>query len=1537
MPEGGYAASSQFKAIADTATGAALSVAQMASNFAAITASMYTMSNAVQSFAQLQQTLVLANSVAQGSSEQLNQMTKSVRDFALAYKFSATEGASALYFLSSAGYTVNQSLQAMNAVMLYSQGTLSDVAHSAETLSTAMSAFGLAASDAGRVANLFMASIAATQASPEKLAYAMRQVAPVAAAMGASIEQTVGALSELFNVGNRGQQAGTILRDVLLRLSAPTAATREMFADLGVAIQTVTGESRNFVDVLTDISKLHLSVASLDTIFGTRGTAGAEVLLKSLDPASFKKQVSNDPGYADRVNQTQQQLADQAKVTGQPVKELKTDFDLMTATLNNTQMATRIANQQLITLAGSFSLARNAVTEVGISIGEQFAPALQRMSDGITNAVIGFRALNTNQKSLIVDLPLIAVGILAAQKAVTGMLSASASLINNGDAFGLRTAATNARTLAGELRPIQQFFDAHGAALTLGRLPGGGQFFRNPNTGAIVPPANVTTQSANAFTGAPTSGGSFLGAAVGLIGTVLTVGTIALIAAQTLPLIVDYIKNYNVPDADIDAKNYQGEAKRIVSSTGLGGATPIDQYKQLTDQLKSVNQAFNDLNAGVSVNQRNLDKATDSLRSYLVAKAKGAGATDIAANLEAGGSVEGHIFEGTNAGVEGVSSQPTIDDRTADFIARYSDSTTTNLTKQIAQAKSNIVKRTESLKSIPDAINTYNEALRNLQERPGMDALIKFDKAKSDRDAAETAGNFTYQSKALALAFEKEARSAKLQAEKLVAGLSTDPLEQERVDIALANDTAIKKWEDWAAAEAQKIEQQYSTMFAHGDLGKALTGQSYVASHIVTTLNDATGKSQSVFATTYGEDGKPQMIKGALDVLKAGGSDQQVKDAFVAAIQERISAITAAGSKAPDNVVALLNRMDAASAEQAVAWITSRNVDIAKIKATTVDRQRTNLELVQTLRDALFGQQQNLLNQVFTAGGSQDFSVKLNADTIGINKTFEDAIKQLQEYEKKYLLDLEGRFKQDPTLKAQWEQFKNSYIAIVTRTRNDALNNLVEANRNSQQSAINTIKNATDQALLGQSQISGQIEAFMKANGANVPTAVTDARQQDLIREQYAKADADLRAMQEQRDALIQHMNVASRAGAKPIKTPEFSIAPEASAVGESGKSQLNSQAFQDTQDKLNAELVRLADYKKMQDAGIDAYKAIESTQALIAGYKAKLAGSSLLPDGDSAKAPKVENPQGDPAASRAVASANATELNAVNLKIAAQEKYIQLLKDQYALVNTNANKANSDYKQEQANLDETKRLYERNGTALQGLSYGIKKVAHDSQTDFQIAAAAYQTFATSTASNLTDLITGQQKDWHVALANIARDIASTILKALILRSISGIAGGLGFSTGSLFSTPTPHANGAAFFADGGMFTNGIFNSPTMFKFAQGGKMNLGVMAEAGPEAVVPLKTGPDGRLGISMFNDRTVPISGGGGGSDGGSVVFSPQTHFHMGDQAATPNSTSSRSRRDQMVAMKRDFEREHEGAVERVIRKNQRPGGGFWTQQTK
>jgi phage-related minor tail protein len=101
-----------------------------------------------------------------------------------------------------------------------------------------------------------------------------------------------------------------------------------------------------------------------------------------------------------------------------------------------------------------------------------------------------------------------------------------------------------------------------------------------------------------------------------------------------------------------------------------------------------------------------------------------------------------------------------------------------------------------------------------------------------------------------------------------------------------------------------------------------------------------------------------------------------------------------------------------------------------------------------------------------------------------------------------------------------------------------------------------------------------------------------------------------------------------------------------------------------------------------------------------------------------------------------------------------------------------------------------------------------------------------------------------------------------------------GVGGNIGSWGGGGFS---PNANGNAFAQNGIVpyAKGGVVNRPTMFKFANGSAMQNGVMGEAGPEAIMPLKRGPDGKLGVAARMDGAMaryrrPPGAGGSAAEG-------------------------------------------------------------------
>lgn len=147
----------------------------------------------------------------------------------------------------------------------------------------------------------------------------------------------------------------------------------------------------------------------------------------------------------------------------------------------------------------------------------------------------------------------------------------------------------------------------------------------------------------------------------------------------------------------------------------------------------------------------------------------------------------------------------------------------------------------------------------------------------------------------------------------------------------------------------------------------------------------------------------------------------------------------------------------------------------------------------------------------------------------------------------------------------------------------------------------------------------------------------------------------------------------------------------------------------------------------------------------------------------------------------------------------------------------------------------------------------------------------AQQFLAESASNAFIDMIVNGRSASDV-MASLAKTIASAALQAVFLgegplaglfgggKSADGSASGL---FGKLFSWLIPSAKGNVFQSAGlHAYSNSVVSKPTTFAFARG----AGLMGEAGPEAIMPLRRDASGRLGV---------MAAGGGSSGGGSVVF--------------------------------------------------------------
>jgi len=103
-------------------------------------------------------------------------------------------------------------------------------------------------------------------------------------------------------------------------------------------------------------------------------------------------------------------------------------------------------------------------------------------------------------------------------------------------------------------------------------------------------------------------------------------------------------------------------------------------------------------------------------------------------------------------------------------------------------------------------------------------------------------------------------------------------------------------------------------------------------------------------------------------------------------------------------------------------------------------------------------------------------------------------------------------------------------------------------------------------------------------------------------------------------------------------------------------------------------------------------------------------------------------------------------------------------------------------------------------------------------------------------------------------LSDVLKALLQDILKIAVRKAVTEP---LGKAIGDIFGSIFGSANGNVFMNSPGLsaYSGTVVNKPTLFPFASG----IGLMGEAGPEAILPLKRGSDGKLGVSAAGGNYI------------------------------------------------------------------------------
>lgn len=308
----------------------------------------------VQTYADFEAAMSEVKAISGATSEEFAQLTDKANQMGAVTKFTASESAEAFKYMAQAGWDAKEMMDGIEGLMSLAAASGEDLGTTSDIVTDALTAFGMSAKESGRFADVMAMAANATNTDVAKMGDTFKYVAPVAGALGYSIEDTAVAIGLMANNGIKASQAGTSLRSLLTNLTHPVGQAEDAINDLGISITNADGS----------VKPLSQTLQELRSKFGA---------LSEAERAQYAAMLAGQEGMSGLlaiVNASDQDFAD------------------LTEQINNSSGAAQeMADIMMDNLAGKFELFTGALDSMKMSLGERFKPYLMDALEWLTDKV----------------------------------------------------------------------------------------------------------------------------------------------------------------------------------------------------------------------------------------------------------------------------------------------------------------------------------------------------------------------------------------------------------------------------------------------------------------------------------------------------------------------------------------------------------------------------------------------------------------------------------------------------------------------------------------------------------------------------------------------------------------------------------------------------------------------------------------------------------------------------------------------------------------------------------------------------------------------------------------------------------------------------------------------------------------------------------------------------------------------------------------------------------------------------------------------
>lgn len=323
---------------------------------------------AVKTAADYESAMSNVQAITGATGDDFKKLTQLGKDLGASTAWSAQECAEAMQYTGMAGWTAKENIDGLKGILDLASASGTDLARTSDIMTDAISAFGYKASDSAKFADVMTKACTSANVSVDTLGESYKYCGAICGTMGYSIDEVTTSLAVMGNMGIKGSQAGTALKNAISNMAAPTKNMKAAMDDLGISIVNQDGSMKTWGDVIKNLQGSFKGLtqdqqaAYAKQLFGKESMAGMLAIINTStsDYNALADSIKNSGGAANDAAQTQ---------------------------LNN--------------LNGQLTLLKSALEGAAITIGDKLLPYIKNAVGWVQKATDWFNGLSDAQVSMI--------------------------------------------------------------------------------------------------------------------------------------------------------------------------------------------------------------------------------------------------------------------------------------------------------------------------------------------------------------------------------------------------------------------------------------------------------------------------------------------------------------------------------------------------------------------------------------------------------------------------------------------------------------------------------------------------------------------------------------------------------------------------------------------------------------------------------------------------------------------------------------------------------------------------------------------------------------------------------------------------------------------------------------------------------------------------------------------------------------------------------------------------------------------------------